>query len=93
MEKSISFSARHFLILARQSCTLTYFVRQSVLLWSLESRFVFAEESCQFGVIYKRKRHRMFLYYISSNSLCGSVVNKMATLNLIYECNIVVLTS
>ena len=35
---------------------------------------MFAEESCQFEAIYKRKRHRILSYNIlgvSSNSLCG----------------------
>ena len=59
----------------------------------LKSRFVFAEESCQFGRSYKRKRHRMLSYHVSSNSLCGSLVKKMATVNLMYECITVVLTS
>ena len=59
----------------------------------LRVEIVFAEESCQSGVNYKRKRHRTLSYHISSNSLCGSVVNKMATMNLVYECIIVVLTS
>ena len=35
----------------------------------------------------------MLSYHIPSNSLCGSVVNKMATMNLVYEYIIVVLTS
>ena len=54
---------------------------------------VFAEESCQMGAIYKRKRHRMLSYRIPSNSFYGPVLNKMATMNLIYECIIAVLTS
>ena len=58
----------------------------------LRVEIVFAEESCQFGAIYKRK-HRMLLYHISSKTLCGYVANKMATMNLIYECITVVLTS
>ena len=51
----------------------------------MELRFeiVFAEE----------RKHRMLSHHISSNSLCGSVVNKIATMNLIYECIIVVLIS
>ena len=50
-----------------------------------------AGESYQFGAI--KKRHRMLSYHPPSISLSGSVVDKMATMNLIYECIIVVLTS
>ena len=32
----------------------------------LKSIFMFAEESCQFGASYNRKRHRMLSYHISS---------------------------
>ena len=63
----------------RQSCTLTYFMRQSVHLWSLELRLCL------------RRSHggAVCFHTISSNSLCGSVVNKMATMNLMYKCIIV----
>ena len=59
----------------------------------LRVEIVFAEESCQSGAIYKRKRHRILSYHISSNSLCEPVIIKMATMNLIYDWIIVVLTS
>ena len=59
----------------------------------LRVEIVVAKGSYQLGAIYKRKRHRMLSYYISAHSLCGAVVNKMATMNLMYECIIAVATS
>ena len=53
----------------------SYFVKQSVLLWSL-SRDLCLQESCQFGASYNREQHRMISYHISSNSLGGSVMKK-----------------
>ena len=41
----------------------------------------------------KTKRHRMLSYHTSNNSFCRSVVDKLATMNLTYECIIAVLTS
>ena len=86
-----SFSARHF-ILAHHSGEFDVVHGAECSPVELRVEIVFAEESCQFGAIYKRK-HRMLSYHISSNNLYGFVVNKMATVNLIYECIIVVLTS
>ena len=85
----VSFSARHF-ILARPSGNFDVLREEECPPVKLRVEIVFVEESCQFGAIYKRK-HRMFSYHISSNNLCGSVVNKMATMNIIYKCIIVVL--
>ena len=82
-----SFSARHF-ILARQSGEFDVVHGAECPPVEIRVEIVFAEGSCQFGAIYKRK-HRMLSYHISRNNLCGSVVNKMAAMNLIYECFIV----
>ena len=55
---------------------------------------MFAEESCQFGTIYQKNNGTVSSHIISSNNLCGSVVDKMATKNFIHEeYIIVVLTS
>ena len=59
----------------------------------LRVEIVCAEESYQFGAVCERKRYRMLSYHTSSNSLRRSVVDRMATINLIHECIIVALTS
>ena len=87
-----SFSARHF-ILACHSGKFDVAHGAECPPVELRVEIVLSEESYQFGAIYKRKRHRIISCYTSSNSLCGSVVDRMATMNLIYECIIVVLTS
>ena len=88
----LSSSACHF-ILARLSGKFDVLREAECPPVELRAEIVFAEESCQFGAIYKRKRHRMIIYNISRNSLCGSVVKKITTMNLIYECIIVDPTS
>ena len=87
----VSFSACHF-ILARHSGEFDVVHVAECSPVELRVEVVFAEESCQFGAIYKRK-HRMLSYLISSSNSCGSVVNEMTTMNLIYESIIVVPTS
>ena len=88
----LSSSACHF-ILARLSGKFDVLREAECPPVELRAEIVFAEESCQFGAIYKRKRHRMIIYNISRNGLCGSVVKKITTMNLIYECIIVDPTS
>ena len=87
----VSFSARHF-ILSCHSGKFDVVHKAECPPVELRVEIVFAEESYHIGAIYKRKRHHVLPYDTSSNSLCGSVVDKMATMNLIYECIIVVLT-
>ena len=89
----VSFSARHFILACHSG---KFDVVHGGECPPVELRvdiIVFAEESYQFGAIHKRKWHRMLSYHTSSNSLCGSVVDKMTTMNLICECIIVVLIS
>ena len=88
----VSFSARHF-ILACHSGKFDVVHGAECPPVELRVEIVFAEQSYQFGAVYKRKCPRMLLYHTLSNSLCGSVVDEMATMNLIYKCIIVVLTS
>ena len=88
----LSSSACHF-ILARLSGKFDVLHEAECPPVELRAEIVFAEESCQFGAIYKRKRHRMILHHISRNGLSGSVVKKFTTMNLIYECTIVDPTS
>ena len=57
------FSACHF-ILARHSGKFDVFREAECPPVELTVEIMFAEESCQFGAIYKRKRHRMLSYNI-----------------------------
>ena len=73
----VSFSARQF-ILACHSGNFDVVHGAECPSVELRVEIVFAEESYQFGAIYKRKRHRMLSYHTSSNSLlCESVASKV----------------